>query len=133
MGELGALVTAWQDRRAAFGPRPTASWIGEKVGVKSRSSVGPWLRGESMPSAEHLRALAELIGVSYRAVLDAALFDAGYLEEREYRGDTAPKPAAGSAPAGQRVIERRARTARLEPHTGATPPPGSGHGHPAQP
>lgn len=86
MGELGALVEAWRDRRD---PRPSDAWIGRKVGARSRSTVGPWLAGDSMPSPTHLRRLAALIGVGYRTVLDAALLDAGYLEEREYRGDTA--------------------------------------------
>ena len=86
-GELGALVEAWRDRRD---PRPSDAWIGRKVGASSRSTVGPWLRGESMPRPQQLRKLASLIGVSYRTVLDAALLDAGYLEEREYRDNTAP-------------------------------------------
>lgn len=86
-GELGALVDAWRNRRD---PRPSYAWISTKVGVKSRSSVKPWLTGQSMPQPEALREIARLIGVSYRTVLDAALLDAGYLEEREYRGNTTP-------------------------------------------
>lgn len=85
MGELGRLVELYRD---GLDPRPSDAWIGRKVDV-GRSAVGPWLRGESMPKPEALRKLASLMGVSYRRVLDAALLDAGYLEEREYRGNAA--------------------------------------------
>lgn len=96
MGELGSLIEAWRDRRD---PRPSDAWIAEKVGAKSRSSVRPWLTGESMPTAEHLRRLAAIIGVNYRTVLDAALLDAGYLTEMEHRGHAAPTSPAGDDPA----------------------------------
>ena len=86
MGELGRLIELYRD---GLDPKPSDAWIGRKVGV-GRSAVGPWLRGESMPKPEALRQLASLMGVAYRRVLDAALLDAGYLEEREYRGNAAP-------------------------------------------
>jgi len=39
-----------------------------------------------MPSPKHLRALAHEIGVPYERVLDAALIDRGYREERGGQG-----------------------------------------------
>lgn len=119
MGEVGALVEAWRDRRD---PRPSDAWIGEKVGVKSRSSVGPWLRGESMPGAAHLRELASLIGVNYATVLTAALLDAGYLEEREAHDFRAA--AIALSPPGRitSTTRRRPASPRKEP----TPPPPGG-------
>lgn len=130
MGELGALVEAWRDRRD---PRPSDAWIGQKVGARSRSTVGPWLNGTSMPKPEHLRALASLIGLRYRDVLDAALLDAGYLEEREYRGDTTPTTAAGSAPAAPPYVSSRRARARTSPQTAPTPPLPAEKPRPARP
>lgn len=129
MGELGALVEAWRDRRD---PRPSDAWIGRKVGARSRSTVKPWLTGASMPEPQHLRELATLIGVNYRRVLDAALLDAGYLTEMEHRdGHPAPTTSAERASAS-RVTEDRA-TARTEPPRAPMQTPTDETPRPAQP
>lgn len=130
MGELGALVEGWRDRRD---PRPSDAWIGRKVGARSRSTVRPWLTGASMPEPQHLRELAALIGVNYRRVLDAALLDAGYLTEMEHRdGYPAPTTPAVSATADKDVSSRRAR-AQTEPRPESTPTPSDESPRPAQP
>lgn len=53
-------------RRALLTPDGLAS----KMGV-SRQAVYAWLNGSSWPRAEHIRKLAEVLGVDVNTVLDA--------------------------------------------------------------
>lgn len=103
MGELGRLVEAYRD---STDPRVSDAWIGRKVGVY-RSAVGPWLSGQSMPKAAHLRKLAGVIGQPYDRVLEAALVDAGYLLKESVGNAQHPAATttAGESPA-ERVTEQ---------------------------
>ncbi len=123
MGELGRLVEAYRD---GTDPRVSDAWIGRKVGVY-RSAVGPWLSGQSMPKAAHLRKLAGVIGQPYDRVLEAALIDAGYLL-KESVGNAQHPAAIDADDIIERDLEkveedraadgrRRARARRPKPRT----------------
>lgn len=87
MGELGRLVSEYRDRQKY--PVSDAQ-IARAIGV-SRSSVGNWIKGSSLPSPAHVRALAHHIEIAYTRVLEAALADAGYLPKgRDGDDDAAP-------------------------------------------
>lgn len=62
---------------------PSRRQVAKQMGVAPQT-LSNWYNGlSSVPQREHLMALAELTGKPYRAVLRAALIDAGLLEERE--------------------------------------------------
>lgn len=86
VGHLWAIVQAHQDR---YGP--SISEIARRIGMSS-SGVHAWnKRGvKAIPRVENLRALSELTGVPYDDVLQAALLDAGFVEE-----DNDPPPEEG--------------------------------------
>jgi len=105
MGELGRLVDAHRGRQK-YGA--TDSQIARALGV-TRSTVGNWVRGTSMPSPANLRALAAHIETSYMEVLDAALVDAGYLQQEAHRDRyAAPITRAGVSPADELASRRPA-------------------------
>lgn len=60
----------------------TDAEVAERVGI-SRQSLHLWRASgrKSPPEPENLRSFALVIGVPYRRVLDAALADAGYLDD----------------------------------------------------
>ena len=123
MGELGRLVEAYRDRTD---PRVSDAWIGRKVGV-GRSAIGPWLAGQSMPKAPHLRRLATVIGQPYDRVLEAALVDAGYLLKESVGNAQHPAPIDADAiiESDREMLEEdraapgrpRARAPRSKPRT----------------
>jgi transcriptional regulator with XRE-family HTH domain len=77
-GRLWALVQDWMDaQRYPVSQRQLAKHL-----QVSPSAISDWKYGDGFPSPEHLRALAAEIGVPYERVLDAALIDRGYREER---------------------------------------------------
>ncbi|HEY3559707.1 MAG TPA: helix-turn-helix transcriptional regulator [Kribbella sp.] len=58
---------------------PSERQIAAKLGV-SPTTVGNWRDPKKLPTRENLEAIAELAGVRYSVVLDAALYDTGYHE-----------------------------------------------------
>lgn len=68
--------------------------IAAEVGV-SRSALGTWVQGVSMPSAQNLRSLAEHLDLPYLVLLGAVLIDAGYLVDMGYT------PGSGSLAVGE--------------------------------
>jgi transcriptional regulator with XRE-family HTH domain len=82
MTELMRLIQAHIDRYGV-----TRATVARRAGM-SPQTVQNW-RDEirALPDAQHLRAIAEVIGVPYTVVLDAALTDCGY---RESSTDDAP-------------------------------------------
>lgn len=73
MTELMRLIQAHIDRYGV-----TRATVARRAGM-SPQTVHNW-RDEikALPDADHLRGIAEVIGVPYIVVLDAALSDAGY-------------------------------------------------------
>lgn len=80
--------------------------IAKAAGV-NHTMLAKWTSIKRLPEPDHLRAVARQINVPYRVLLEAALFDAGYLEGAVHgtpiaktpRGVTQPDPdqsAAGS-------------------------------------
>lgn len=58
---------------------PSERQVAARLGV-SPSTLGNWRDPKKLPSRENLQAIANLIGVRYSVVLDAALYDTGYHE-----------------------------------------------------
>lgn len=103
MGAIGQLIQEHKDSQAYT---PSSAAIAAAVGV-SRSAIGEWIAGVSMPKPDHLRRLSTVIGVPYLRVLDAALTDAGYLpKDVTSHDDSAPNTPAGESPASTRGVSR---------------------------
>lgn len=77
-GALWALIENYREAEDWRGKRPSGRTLASRVGV-SPSAIEHWRFGRKMPMPTNLRALAKVLGVGYRRVLDAALHDAGYL------------------------------------------------------
>lgn len=58
---------------------PSERAVATKLGV-SPTTLGNWRDLKRLPSRENLQAIADLVGVRYSVVLDAALRDTGYHE-----------------------------------------------------
>lgn len=56
---------------------PSERTIARKLAV-SPTTLANWRGPKKLPSRTNLEAIAELTGVSYSVVLDAALYDTGY-------------------------------------------------------
>jgi hypothetical protein len=59
---------------------PSERAVAHKLGV-SPNALRFWRDPKKLPSRENLQAIADLVGVRYSVVLDAALRDTGYHEE----------------------------------------------------
>jgi transcriptional regulator with XRE-family HTH domain len=77
-GRLWAIVQKWID---SMPYPPSQRKLAARLDV-SPSLISDWKYRSGMPSPKHLRALAAEIGVPYERVLDAALIDRGYREDR---------------------------------------------------
>jgi transcriptional regulator with XRE-family HTH domain len=77
MGKLWELLQRHID--AAPYP-PSERQVAAKLQV-SPTTLANWREPKKLPSRENLQAIADLVGVRYSVVLDAALFDTGYHEE----------------------------------------------------
>ena len=73
-GYLWAIVQEWLD---SMPYPPSQRKLAARLEV-SPTTVSDWKYGEGFPAPEHLRRLAEEIGVPYERVLDAVLKDRGY-------------------------------------------------------
>lgn len=58
---------------------PSERTVARKLGV-SPTTLGNWRDPKKLPTRENLQAIADLVGVRYAVVLDAALHDTGYHE-----------------------------------------------------
>lgn len=58
---------------------PSERQVARRLGV-SPTTLANWRDPKNLPSRENLQAIAELVGVRYASVLDAALYDTGYHE-----------------------------------------------------
>ena len=76
--EVWGLIQAWMD---SMPYPPSQRKLAERIGV-SPGLISDWKYGESMPSPDLVKALADEIGVRYERVLDAFLADHGYLLQR---------------------------------------------------
>ncbi len=87
----GALAKLIDDYKAVFDVGDVE--LAKRIGV-SRQALHLWRTSErrALPDPANLRAFAAAIGVSYRRALDAALADAGYLEDED---DTRDRLNAG--------------------------------------
>lgn len=77
MGRLWDLIQHHIDN-APYPPSERA--VAAKLGV-SPNALRFWRDPKKLPSRENLQAIADLVGVRYSVVLDAALRDTGYHEE----------------------------------------------------
>jgi transcriptional regulator with XRE-family HTH domain len=72
---------------------PSERQVALKLGV-SPTTLANWREPKKLPTRENLEAIAELAGVRYATVLEAALYDTGYHEGgagHEQRSPTATK------------------------------------------
>lgn len=58
---------------------PSERTVAGRLGV-SPTTLGHWRDPKRLPSRENLQAIADLAGVRYSVVLEAALYDTGYHE-----------------------------------------------------
>lgn len=82
---------------------PSERQVAYKLGV-SPNALRFWRDPKKLPSRENLQAIADLVGVRYSVVLDAALHDTGYHEESVKRMH--PRPAT--------TVEAELRVAELD-------------------
>jgi transcriptional regulator with XRE-family HTH domain len=76
MGRLWDLIQKHIDNQ----PYPVSErTIAQRLKVAPNALV-KWRDPKRLPSRENLQAIADLVGVRYSVVLDAALFDTGYHE-----------------------------------------------------
>lgn len=61
---------------------PSERQVAARLGV-SPTTLGNWRDPKKLPSRENLQAIADLVGVRYSVVLEAALWDTGYHEAGE--------------------------------------------------
>ena len=76
-GDLWTIVETYRDSQSY---PPSVRAIAKRLGISNMTLVNWRDRLTHLPRPENLHALAELTGVPYRDVLDAALRDAGYLD-----------------------------------------------------
>lgn len=76
MGKLWELLQRHID--AAPYP-PSERQVAARLNV-SPTTLANWREPKKLPSRENLQAIADLVGVRYSVVLDAALYDTGYHE-----------------------------------------------------
>lgn len=76
MGRLWELIQSHIDK-APY--PPSERQVAHRLGV-SPTTLGNWRDPKKLPSRENLQAIADLVGVRYAVVLDAALMDTGYHE-----------------------------------------------------
>lgn len=96
MGQVWDLVEQHM-RETPYGT--SGRQIATHAGLKP-STFAAWKNLKSLPSPDHLRAVARQINVPYRVLLDAALTDAGYLRTRD-ANSAAPNTRAGESPAAE--------------------------------
>lgn len=83
---------------------PSERQVAHKLGV-SPNALRFWRDPKKLPSRENLQAIADLVGVRYSVVLDAALWDTGYHEES---GGFAIRPRPAS------TVEAELRVAQVD-------------------
>lgn len=76
MGMLWDLIQGHIDRQPY---PPSDRQVAAKLGV-APNTLNYWRDPKKLPSRENLQAIADLVGVRYSVVLDAALMDTGYHE-----------------------------------------------------
>jgi transcriptional regulator with XRE-family HTH domain len=76
MGMLWDLIQRHIDRQPY---PPSERQVAAKLGV-APNALRYWREPKKLPSRENLQAIADLVGVRYAVVLDAALRDTGYHE-----------------------------------------------------
>lgn len=76
MGMLWDLIQRHIDRQPY---PPSERQVAAKLGV-APNALKYWRDPKKLPSRENLQAIADLVGVRYAVVLDAALMDTGYHE-----------------------------------------------------
>lgn len=104
MGALWELIEAYR-RAQTF--EPSVSQVAERAGL-GRSTVNRWQSVNRLPERAHLEAIARVIGQPYHVLLDAALRDAGYLDEGEASSNAAPIGVTESVVVGRRTGRKAA-------------------------
>jgi transcriptional regulator with XRE-family HTH domain len=89
MSKLLAIIDAYKDTHG----QPSDASIARAVGIAPQT-ISSWRkRGiRELPARDTMKQLAAFMHVSYDDVLDAALIDTGYMEERP---QSDPPPAGG--------------------------------------
>lgn len=79
MGKLFDIIQAHMDLQP-YGASQSA--VAKALGV-SRTTIGNWRNPRELVAREHLRKIAEVTGTPYPVVLNALLYDIGYLRETD--------------------------------------------------
>lgn len=104
MGMLWDLIQRYIDKQPF---PPSDRQVAAKLGV-APNALNYWRDPKKLPSRENLERIADLIGVRYSVVLEAALRDTGYHE------DSRPAQALRSRPATTVEAELRVAQANLD-------------------
>jgi hypothetical protein len=90
MGMLWDLIQRYIDKQPF---PPSERQLAGKLGVVP-NALRVWRDPKKLPSRENLEAIADLVGVRYSVVLEAALRDTGYHEDSRPALTLRPRPAA---------------------------------------
>lgn len=83
---------------------PSERQVAMRLGV-SPTTLANWRDPKKLPSRENLQAIADLVGVRYSTVLDAALHDTGYHEGGGEDTNVAPMTRARASRRLVTVVE----------------------------
>jgi transcriptional regulator with XRE-family HTH domain len=83
---------------------PSERQVAMRLGV-SPTTLANWRDPKKLPSRENLQAIADLAGVRYSVVLDAALHDTGYHEAGGEHAAVAPMTRARASRRPVAVVE----------------------------
>jgi len=90
MGMLWDLIQRYIDKQPF---PPSERQVAAKLGV-APNALRYWREPKKLPSRENLEGIADLIGVRYSVVLEAALRDTGYHEDSRPVSVLRPRPVA---------------------------------------
>lgn len=114
MGELQRLIQSHLDKYGV-----TRSEFARRAGTQPQTVQNWWDKPSTLPRAEHLKGVAEVVDLPYLVVLDAALADAGYRDSLTDDADTLCyriERFAGEHPEDIAVIAAWAQAQKDAPH-----------------
>jgi transcriptional regulator with XRE-family HTH domain len=92
---------------------PSERQVAMRLGV-SPTTLANWRDPKKLPSRENLQAIADLAGVRYSVVLDAALHDTGYHEAGGEHATVAPLTRARASRRPVAMVEAELEAAELD-------------------
>lgn len=89
------------------------TWFAKQVGVSSKTLNSWFTRGRKSTMPPHvIKAMARVLGLPYRTVLEAALYDSGYLPETAVDDNRSRKAQPVRVKESEAPLEREPRRER---------------------